>query len=181
MSDSPPSTTPSADVSVTSLRGADAVRIGRRFWLVAGALVLLIVATVLVVSFVSAANDNARVTRMKNHGIPVVVTVSDCIGNLGGSGSNASSYTCTGVYVARATTYHEVIGAMTAFDAPGAHVRAVADPSRPSTVELASAVASSKASNGAYSRSRSSPSSSLYFDCCDARDRRLRSPDTFRR
>jgi len=150
MSESPLSATPSSDDSVASLRGPAAVGVGRRFWLVVGAMGLVIVAATLVVTFVSAANDNSRVSRLKDHGIAVVVSVDTCIGNLGGSGSNASSYTCTGTYVARATTYHEVIGAMSFFATPGTRERAVADPARPSTVELASAVSSSHASNGRF-------------------------------
>jgi hypothetical protein len=150
MNESSPGTISPTDDSVTSLRGAAAVGVGRRFWMFAGSIALVVAAVVLVVTFVSATNDNARITRMKDHGIPVVVKVSDCIGNLGGSGSNASSYTCTGDYAARGDTYHEVIGAMTFFAAPGTHVRAVADPSRPSTVELASAVATSKSSVSKY-------------------------------
>jgi len=150
MSTFPTDTSASSGDSVASLRGAAAVGVGRRFWVVMAALGLIAFAAFLVVSFISATNDNARINRMKDHGIPVVVTVSTCIGNLGGSGSNASSYTCTGVYAARDTSYHEVIGAMSSFVTPGTRVRAVADPGRPSTVELASAVASSKASNGAY-------------------------------
>lgn len=123
---------------------------GRRLWSVIAVLGLFAFAIALVVSFISATNDNARISRMRDHGIPVVVTVRTCIGNLGGSGSNAANYTCAGIYVVRATTYHEVIGAMSTFAAPGTRVHAVADPSRPSTVELAPAVASSAPSSGAY-------------------------------
>ncbi len=140
----------SSSERVSPLRGADAVGLGRGIWIVAGALGLLVVAALLVISVISATNDNARITRMKDHGIAVSVVVSSCIGNLGGSGSNAANYTCRGHYVVAATSYDEVIGAMSRFAAPGTHVRALADPSRPSTVELASAVAASSASSRAY-------------------------------
>jgi hypothetical protein len=124
--------------------------VSRRFWAVAGAFGLVALAVLLVVSFVAASTNNARITRMKDHGIPVVVTVSDCIGNLGGSGSNATNYTCSGHYAIAGTPYREVVGAMTAFAPPGTHVRALADPSRPSTIELTTAVAWATASASAY-------------------------------
>lgn len=138
------------DASISTLRGASPVGVGSRVWVVLGALCLLAFAVALVVSFVSATHDNARIDRLKTHGIAVNATVDNCIGNLGGSGSNASGYTCRSSYVVAGVTYHEVVGLMSSFSAPGAHVAVVADPSQPSTIELASAVASSSASNGAY-------------------------------
>jgi hypothetical protein len=135
---------------VTSLRGAEAQRLGRRFWLVAGTLVFAALAVSIVVSFVSAANDNARIDRLKSHGVDVVVTVTNCVGNVGGSGSNAAGYTCQGAYRVDGVAYHEVIGAKTTLSPAGSKVRGVADPARPSTVELASAVATSTASSSAY-------------------------------
>jgi hypothetical protein len=124
--------------------------VGRKFWLYAGALALLIFAIVVVVSFLSAANDNARIERMKAHGISVAVTVTNCTGNLGGSGSNGAGFTCEGSYSTGGTTFHEVIGSMILFASPGAIVHAVADPSQPSSVVLASAIKSSVASSRAY-------------------------------
>lgn len=140
----------SLDGPLTSLRGAAPAPVGRRFWMVAGTLALVILGVVVIVSFLSAANDNSRITRMKSRGIAVSATVIECTGNLGGSGSNAANYTCRGSYTVGSTTYHEVIGSMNDFAAPHTSVRAVADPSRPSTLVLASAVASSRASNSAY-------------------------------
>lgn len=118
--------------------------------MVLGTLVLVIFAVTLTVSFVSATHDNARIDRLKTHGIALSATVDNCIGNLGGSGSNASSYTCNASYVIGTVRYHEVVGLMNSFAATGTHVAVVADPSQPSTIELASAVDSSTASNRAY-------------------------------
>jgi predicted transcriptional regulator len=111
---------------------------------------LAVFAVIVVVTFLSAANDNARIGRMKADGIPVTVTVLDCAGNIGGSGSNAAGYTCRGEYSVGGATYHELIGSMTTFAAPGTTVSAIADPSRPSSVVLASAVKKSDASPSAY-------------------------------
>jgi hypothetical protein len=109
-----------------------------------------IVAAVLAASFISITNDNARIDRLKAHGIPVSVTVVACIGNLGGSGSNDAGFTCRGDYRVGATTYHELIGSMTTFSAPGTAVRAVADPSKHSSVVLASALRTLVASPARY-------------------------------
>jgi hypothetical protein len=134
----------------TALRGATAPRIDVRFWRLAGATLLAVFAVIVIVSFLSASNDNSRIERMKNHGISVAVTVTNCAGNIGGSGSNAAGYTCQGSYQVDGVRYVETIGSMTTMAIAGTKVRAVADPQRPSTVELAATVV------------RSSPSSSVY-------------------
>ncbi len=136
--------------SVTTLRGASPVGVGRRFWVFAGALALVVFALALGVSFTSAAHDNARIDRLHTRGVALSATVSTCLGNLGGSGSNASSYTCRATYSVQGATYDEVVGLMSSFSAPGTRVAVVADPSRLSTIELASAVATSSASNRVY-------------------------------
>jgi len=135
---------------VNSLRGASAGSIGRTFWLGAAALGLVVFTAVLVVSLVSAFNGNARIERMKAHGIPVTVTVTTCNGNLGGSGSNGAGYTCRGTYRVDGTTFHEVIGSMATFAGSGTAVQAVADPSNHGTIKLSSAVKASNASPWAF-------------------------------
>lgn len=140
----------SLDDRATSLRGAAALGVGRNFWLFAGALGLVVFAAVLVVSFLSVANDNARIDRLKTRGIPVAITVTNCAGNIGGSGSNSAGYTCHGDYIVGGVTYHELIGSMTTFSASGADVSGVVDPSRHSTVVLSSAVRTSAASPWAF-------------------------------
>jgi hypothetical protein len=135
---------------VASLRGPEAQRIGGRFWLVVCVLVALVIAVFIAVSFISAANDNARIDRLKTHGTPVVVTVTSCAGHIGGSGSNAAGYTCYGTYRVHGVRYQEIIGSMTRESPTGTTVRVIADPSHPSTIELASAVAASSSSDSAF-------------------------------
>ena len=135
---------------VVSLRGPAVQSIGRRFWTSAAAVLLALLATIVVVTFVSAVNDNARIDRLKAHGEAVIVTVTNCVGNLGGSGSNAADYTCDGTYRLGGARYRETIGSKTSFSSPGDKIRAVADPARPSTIEVASAVATSSSSSSAY-------------------------------
>jgi hypothetical protein len=76
--------------------------------------------------------------------------VTSCAGHVGGSGSNAAGYTCYGKYRVDGVRYQEVIGSKTSSSPTGTTVRGVADPSHPSTVELASAVAASSTSDSVY-------------------------------
>jgi len=133
-----------------SLRGPGARNVDGRFWFVAGAALLAVFAVIIVVSFISATNDNARIDRLKDHGVAVRVTVTSCVGNIGGSGSNAAGYTCHGSYSVHGVRYDEVIGSKTTFSTTGTHVRAIADPERPSTIEVASSVAKSSSSHSVY-------------------------------
>lgn len=141
---------PPVNERVGALRGSAAVGVGRSFWLYAGAIALLVVAVAVIISFISASNDNARIDRMKSHGISVTVTVVNCIGNLGGSGSNGAGYTCRGNYRVNGVSYHEPIGSMTNFSSPGTTVSGVVDPSQHGTVILSSAIRDSSASSGVY-------------------------------
>jgi hypothetical protein len=133
-----------------ALRGPDARHISDRFWLVTAAVLLGVFAVIIAVSFISAFNDNARVDRMKNHGIAVTVTVTSCVGNIGGSGSNAAGYTCRGSYRVNGVRYVEVIGSKSTPSSAGTKVLGVVDPSRRSTVELTSAVRASSSSLSVY-------------------------------
>ena len=147
MSDAPD--VASFDERVATLRGAHTVaRTGP--WRVVGSVVLLIAALAIAINFFSVANDNARIARMKSHGIPVVVTVTNCVGEIGGSGSNNAGFVCQGTYRVRGTQYHESIGSMTTFASFGTTLHAVADPAKPSTIVLATALAKPTASNSAY-------------------------------
>jgi len=135
---------------VVSLRGAAPASVRRRYWLFSAVTALVVFALIIVVSFISATNDNATIQRLKTHGIPVNVTVTSCIGNIGGSGSNSAGYTCRGVYHVGADRFDEIIGSMTNFSAPGTSVSGEVDPAKHGTVELASAVRGSTASAGAF-------------------------------
>jgi hypothetical protein len=79
-----------------------------------------------------------------------VVTVTNCVGDIGGSGSNASGYTCHGTYRVAGRRYAQIIGSKSTLSPEGSKVKGIADPLRPSTIELASAVARSSSSNSVY-------------------------------
>lgn len=115
-----------------------------------GVLALVAIAVAIVISFVSAQRDNARIERLKSDGIPLIAVARDCVGNLGGSGSNASSYTCRASYRAGSTSYLEVVGRMSTFVAPGTKLRVIADPRQLSTIDLASSLSMASVSTRTY-------------------------------
>jgi len=115
---------PSTDDRAGALRGPTPIRVGRRFWLVVGALVIVAVFAALIITTVSAASDNARITRMKDHGMGVALTVAYCTGNLSGSGTNIASYSCVGDYSVDGVKYRELVAGMTTYYATGRSIQA---------------------------------------------------------
>jgi hypothetical protein len=115
---------------VGTLRGAgvqvDARRLGRigvHFGLVA-------LASLVVVLFVAGVHKNAQIDRLRHDGVPVAITVTGCVGQLGGSGSNAAGYACTGTFTLRGHSYRAAIPGTTLYP-PGSTVRGVAVPADP--------------------------------------------------
>jgi hypothetical protein len=83
------------------------------------------VAAVTVVLFAAAVHENSRITSLRRHGVPVEVTVTKCLGALGGSGSNAAGYSCRGTFVLDGRSYTETIPGNTLL-APGTMIQLVA-------------------------------------------------------
>jgi hypothetical protein len=142
--------TPPSHERIASLRGAQAASVGRRFWLRAATVGLVLFAIAIALSFASTLNDHARLDRMKSHGVPVSVTISNCVGNMGGSGSNVAGYVCRGTYALEGVKYNEIVSSMTTFASPGARVQAIADPSQHGYVALASAIKNASSSSAAF-------------------------------
>jgi hypothetical protein len=94
---------------LSALRGAgvsvDARRVGR----VAIALCLATMAVVAVILFVAGADKNAQINELRTQGVTIKITVTGCMGLLGGSGSNAAGYACRGTYTFRGHRYDEAI------------------------------------------------------------------------
>lgn len=131
---------------VAPLRGPAVVDVGRTPWLIAGVLALLALAVIVVVSFLSALNDHARLHRLQSAGIDVSVKVLNCTGNIGGSGSNGAGYTCRGSYQVNHVAFNELIGDKTTLSPTGTTLAGVVDPAKHSTVVLASAIKNAHAS-----------------------------------
>jgi hypothetical protein len=118
---------------VTTLRGArvevDSRRVARGL-LAAGGVAL---AAATVVLFAAAVHKNDQITSLRQHGIPVEVTVTRCLGILGGSGSNAAGYSCRGTFVLDRHRHLVTIPGQSLL-APGATVRLVTVKSDPGLV-----------------------------------------------
>jgi hypothetical protein len=131
--------------TVTTLRGAgvdvDARRVGR----VVVGLCLVALALVTIVLFVAGARKNAQITRLRQHGVPVQVTVSRCLGQMGGSGSDPAGYACRGSFSIGGHRYSEAIPGNTNH-APGTTVQAVTVSGDPTLLSTVGSVATERAS-----------------------------------
>lgn len=128
-----PTTCGAEDEAVSSLRGAtvdvDRRRAGR-------VLVALCVAGVVVTAIAllyDGARKNDQITALRQRGVPVTMTVDDCRGLLGGSGSNAAGYSCWGSFTEAGHRYTEYIPG-TALRAPGSSIRVVTAAGDPALV-----------------------------------------------
>jgi hypothetical protein len=129
-----PSGSPSSSSEpLSTLRGAgvnyDARRIGRVLVVVS-----LVTLAVLVVLFtVAGVHKNSQINKLRHDGVPVTVTVSNCLGLMGGTGSNAVGYSCMGSFTVHDTRYTENLPG-TDFHHVGSTVAATVVPSDPALV-----------------------------------------------
>jgi len=134
-----------ADGPVSTLRGAGVSVDGRRVARVAFGICIATLAVLVVVLSVAGAQKNSNITRLKDHGVPVTLTVSHCQGLLGGSGSNDAGYACSGTLSIGGRRYSESIPG-NVLRAPGAAVRAVVVPGNPPLVSTVSTLAGERSS-----------------------------------
>ncbi len=130
---------------LTTFRGASVDVDARQVARVAVALCLTALAAVVVTLFVVGVNHNAEITGLRQQGVPVVVTVTGCHGELGGSGSNAVGSSCRGTFVLDGRRYSETIPG-NALSAPGTTIRFVTIASDPGLLATARQVESEHAS-----------------------------------
>ncbi len=105
----------------------------RRLAQVGLAIVLITLAALAVGLTIVGFHKNQQIDQLHTHGVPVTVTVTGCLGLLGGSGSNAAGYSCHGTYTLRGRTYNESLPG-SAFHRPGSTIDAVAVPGDPALV-----------------------------------------------
>ncbi len=108
-------------------------------------LCLASVAVLAVAFFVTGARKNAQITSLREHGVPVEVTVTNCIGLLGGSGSNDAGYACRGTYVVDGRRQYEAIPGDTLYSA-GTKIRGITVADDPGLLSTAADVAGEHAS-----------------------------------
>jgi hypothetical protein len=129
------------DDRVGALRGAgvgtvDAKRVG----MVVVGMGIVALAVLVVVFFVAGVHKNDQITRLHQHGVPVTITVTGCLGQLGGSGSNAAGYACHGTFSLDGHRYTESIPGNT-LRSPGTTLDGVALPGDPALVTTTGALA----------------------------------------
>lgn len=133
------------ELPLTPLRGG-AVDVNRRLVLqVLGGLCVVGLAAVVAVLFVAGAHKNDQITRLHRQGVPVAITISGCLGQLGGSGSNQAGYSCRGTFSLQGRRYHEPIPGSTLYT-QGTTLRGVAVPGDPALVTPAAVLRTEQAS-----------------------------------
>jgi hypothetical protein len=125
---------------VMTLRGAGVQADVRRVGRVAIGLSLVTLAAVAIVLLVAGFQKNAEITSLRANGVPVDVTVSKCLGLMGGSGSNLVGYDCSGTYTVDGHSYTEDIPGNT-MHAPGTTLRGLTVPGDPTLFSTPAAVA----------------------------------------
>jgi hypothetical protein len=130
---------------LTTLRGASVEVDARQAARVVVALCLTALGVVVVSLFVVGVHQNAQITRLRQQGVPVAVTVTGCRGLLGGSGSNAAGDSCSGTFVLQGRRYSATIPGDT-LRAPGSTIRLVTVASDPGLLATVHQVQSEHAS-----------------------------------
>ena len=138
-----------SDAPVGTLRGAGVDIDARLAGRVLAALVIAILLVVAVVLFVAGANKNAQISSLRDHGVPVTVTVTGCVGLLGGSGSNFAGYACRGSFTVDGRHYNEDIPG-NSLRATGQHVQGVTTTDDPGLLSTAGAVADERPSDRVF-------------------------------
>jgi hypothetical protein len=138
-----------SSAALTTLRGAGVDVNVRRAGRVVVALCLVTLAVLVVVLFVAGVHKNDQINRLRAHGVPVTVTVSGCLGLLGGSGSNPAGYACRGTFTLDGHRYSEDIPG-NVLRPPGTKVEAVAVPDNPPLLSTRHAVATDRASASVF-------------------------------
>jgi hypothetical protein len=113
------------------------------------ALCVLGLAAAVVVLYFAGFEKNAQITRLREHGVDVEVTVTSCMGLMGGSGSNLAGYDCKGTFRLNGRRYRDSIPG-TAPHPPGSRLVAVTVAKDPSLLSTPAAIATQRASGRVY-------------------------------
>jgi hypothetical protein len=136
-----PSPTPEPERAVGYVRGGgvelDRLKAGKVIAIV-GILLLAGVTIGFAVNGIVKVRDDDRLT---HHGVPVTVTVTDCLAIASGTGATNTGYQCRGRFTVGGRSHVGIIGGTTIKHAIGSEVAAVTDPSDPSVMATATSVA----------------------------------------
>jgi hypothetical protein len=132
------------------IRGGGGVIDTRRlFRVVVGFTIVALVALVVVLT-IEAAHKNSKIDSLRHRGVPVNVTVTNCLGILSGTGITVTSFQCNGSFNLDGRSYNAVIAGSNINHSPGDVVKAVADPQHPTSISTASSLVNAHSSWRAY-------------------------------
>jgi hypothetical protein len=106
---------------------------------------LVVLAATAAVLFVAGIEKNDQIALLQRQGVAVEVTVSGCLGLMGGSGSNLAGYECKGTFTLNGRSYNDAIPG-SAFYSPGTTLRAVTVPADPTLLSTPRAMATEQSS-----------------------------------
>jgi hypothetical protein len=139
MSASPPGSSPG---DAGYIRGGTGAPVDlRRVLQVVLALGIVGLLTAVVVTTISASDQNSRNARLRRAGVPVVVTVTGCVGYGSGIAQAVNYYQCRGTYTMDGHRFDEVIGGLRAQEPVGERLAAVAVRGEASSVTTTRSVA----------------------------------------
>jgi hypothetical protein len=122
------------------IRGAGGVAVDRRrIVMVIGAAVVVALLALAFVLAVEAAQRYQRIDRLRAEGVPVVVTVTDCLGLASGTGITEVGFSCHGTFRLGARHYHAGIDGTAQLYPVGASLDAVTVPGDPQILYTAAA------------------------------------------
>lgn len=128
------------------IRGGAGVVDTRWVFRILTGLAIVVVAVLVAVLTIQAADKNSRTDSLRHRGVPVDVTVTDCLGILSGTGVTVAYFQCSGSFDLGGRSYHAVIGGSDINHQAGDVVKAVADPKHPTSVSTASSLESADSS-----------------------------------
>ncbi len=137
------------DEAVSTLRGASVHVDLRAATRVVIPLCLVSLAVLVAILYAAGANKNAQLDRLHHDGVPVQITITGCIGLLGGSGSNAAGYSCNGTFVLDGQRHLELIPGNSFYE-PGTTVAGVTVHGDPALVVTAGALTTERTSSRVY-------------------------------
>ena len=123
--------------STSSLRGAPVAGDGRRLGRIVAWILVIAMIVLGVVMVFAKVTDNHKANRLHTSGIPVTAHVTYCLGQLGGSGTNAVGFSCKAAYVVGGAHYDEPVGGQSTFARPGTSLAGVVDPSNHTVIVTA--------------------------------------------
>jgi hypothetical protein len=140
---------PSQTGPLTNLRGAGVSFNARRVGQVVAGLLLASLAVLAAILTVAGFHKNDQINDLRQHGVDVQITVTGCLGLLGGSGSNGAGYSCRGTFMIGGHTYTESIPGNTLRE-PGTQLQVVTVPGDPALLSPVATVNGEHASGRVF-------------------------------